>query len=224
MQSIPQVVASAMRAHWTPNFPLRWGWIIPARVIARLFKIVEAYDCCYGLKRKIIIRLMVLTTDYLMSDNKPNPSAHRGKQACLMLVCSYHAIGNVVFKSCGERISMKTSAISSYIYRQLNWHSLRRCRPLCLQMGECSWKGPPSRFCSVQTEALRVRWAGDYHLNIQEGTCYWPASEIKRPQLLLGQQERRKHHHDQAPKEKSSVTVKKLALNAKPSQCDQWIY
>jgi hypothetical protein len=83
-------------------------------VIFRLFKIVEAYDCCHGLKRKI--RLAVLTADYLTSDNEPNPSARRGKQlqACLTLVCSYHAIGNVVFESCGERISMKTSVIDSY--------------------------------------------------------------------------------------------------------------
>ena len=86
-------------------------------MIVRLFKIVEAYDCCHGLKRKI--RLAVLTADYLTSDNEPNPSARRhrrrGKQACLALVCSYHAIGNVVFESCGETISMKTSAIGSYI-------------------------------------------------------------------------------------------------------------
>ena len=85
-------------------------------MIVRLFKIAEAYDCCHGLKRKI--RLAVLTADYLTSDNEPNPSARRGKQACLTLVCSYHAIGNVVFESCGERISMKTSAIGSY--RQLD--------------------------------------------------------------------------------------------------------
>ena len=81
-------------------------------MIFRLFKIVDAYDCCHGLTRKI--RLAVLTTDYLTSDNKPNPSARRGKQACLTLVCSYHAIGNVVFKSCGERISMQIGAIGSY--------------------------------------------------------------------------------------------------------------
>ena len=86
------------------------------RVIVRLFKIVKAYGCCHGLKIKI--RLTVLTVDYLMSDNKLNLSACHGKRACLMLVCSYHAIGNVVFESCGERISMKISAISSYI--QLN--------------------------------------------------------------------------------------------------------
>ena len=85
-------------------------------MIFRLFKIVKAYACCHGLKRKI--RLAVLTVDYLTSDNEPNPSACRGKQACLTLVCSYHAIGNVVFESCGERISMKTSAIGSY--RQLD--------------------------------------------------------------------------------------------------------
>ena len=64
------------------------------------------------------IRLAVLTADYLMSDNEPNPSARRGKQACLTLVYSYHAIGNVVFESCGETISMKISAIGSY--RQLD--------------------------------------------------------------------------------------------------------
>ena len=46
---------------------------------------------------KIKIRLAVLTADYLTSDNEPNPSARCGKQACLTLVCSYHAIGNVVF-------------------------------------------------------------------------------------------------------------------------------
>ena len=82
-------------------------------MIFRLFKIVEAYDCCHGLKRKI--RLAVLTADYLTSDDEPNPSARRGKhvQACLALVCSYHAIGNVVFENCGERISMETSAIGS---------------------------------------------------------------------------------------------------------------
>ena len=85
-------------------------------MIFRLFKIVEAYDCCHGLKRKI--RLAVLTADYLTSDNEPNPSARRGKQACLMLVSSYHAIGNAELESCGERISMKTSAIGSY--RQLD--------------------------------------------------------------------------------------------------------
>ena len=39
-------------------------------------------------------------------------------------------------------------------------------------------------------------------LHIQEGACCWPASEINRPQLLLGQQERRKHHRDQRPKKK----------------------
>ena len=39
-------------------------------------------------------------------------------------------------------------------------------------------------------------------MNIQEGACYWPASEINRPQLLLGQQERRKHHRDQRPQKK----------------------
>ena len=85
-------------------------------MIFRLFEIVEAYDCCHGLKRKII--LAVVTADYLMSDNEPNPSVRRGKQACFTLVCSYHAIGNVVFESCGERISMKISAIGSY--RQLD--------------------------------------------------------------------------------------------------------
>ena len=90
--------------------------MIPARVIVRLFKIVEAYDCCNGLKRQI--RPAVLTADYLTSVNEPNPSARRGKQAYLTLICSYHAIGNVVFESCGERISMKTSAIGSY--RQLD--------------------------------------------------------------------------------------------------------
>ena len=90
--------------------------MIPTRVIFRLIKIVEAHYCCHGLKRKI--RLAVLTADYLTSDNEPNPSACRGKQACLTLVCSYHAIGNIVFESCGERISMKTSAIGSY--RQLD--------------------------------------------------------------------------------------------------------
>ena len=77
-----------------------------------LFKIVGAYGCCHGLKRKI--RLAVLTADYLTSGNEPNPSARRGKQACLTLVCSYHAIGDVAFESCGERMSMKTSAIGSY--------------------------------------------------------------------------------------------------------------
>ena len=71
-------------------------------------------------------------------------------------------------------------------------------------MGECSWKGSPSRFWSVQTEALRVRRASDYHLNIQEGACYCPASEIYRPQLLLGQQERRKRHRDQRPQKKGT--------------------
>ena len=83
-------------------------------MIFRLLKIAEAYDCCHGLKRKI--RLAVLTADYLIitSVNEPNPSARRGKQACLALVCSYHAIGNVVFESCGERISIKTSVIDSY--------------------------------------------------------------------------------------------------------------
>ena len=85
-------------------------------MIFRLFEIVEAYDCCHSLKRKI--RLVVLTVDYLTSGNKLNLSACCGKQACLMLVCSYHAIGNVVFESCGEMISMKTSAIGSY--RQLD--------------------------------------------------------------------------------------------------------
>jgi hypothetical protein len=85
-------------------------------VIFRLFKIVEAYDCYHGLKIKI--RLAVLTADYLTRDNEPNPSARRGKQASLTLVCSYHAIGNVVFESCGERISMRISAIGSY--RQLD--------------------------------------------------------------------------------------------------------
>ena len=85
-------------------------------MIVRLFKIVEAYDCCHGLKRKI--RLAVVTVDYLTSDKELNPSAHRGKQACLTLICSYHAMGKVVFESCGERISMKTSAIGSY--RQLD--------------------------------------------------------------------------------------------------------
>ena len=81
-------------------------------MIFRLLRIVEAYDCCHGLKRKI--RLTVVTTDYLTSNNEPNPNACRGKQACLALVCSYHAIGNVVFESCGERISMKTSVVDSY--------------------------------------------------------------------------------------------------------------
>ena len=82
-------------------------------MVFRLFKIVEAYDCCQGLKIKI--RLAVLTPDYLTSDNEPNPSERRGKQACLTLACSYHAIGNVVFESCVERISIKIGAIGSYI-------------------------------------------------------------------------------------------------------------
>ena len=82
-------------------------------MIVRLFKIVEAHDCCHGLKRKI--RLAVLTADYLTSDSEPNSSACSENQACLTLVCSYHAIGNVVFETCGERISMKTSAIGSYM-------------------------------------------------------------------------------------------------------------
>ena len=151
-----------MRTHWTAHFPSHGGWIIPTRVIVRLFKIVKAYDCCHSLKRKI--RLTVLTTDYLTSDNKPNLSEHCGKQACLMLVCSYHAIGNIVFESCGERISMKTSVINSY--RWLNSPSLRWCRPLCLQMREYSWKVPLNRFCLVQNEALWVRCIGDYHLII----------------------------------------------------------
>ena len=81
-----------------------------------LSKIVEAYDCCHGLKRKI--RLTVLTADYLASGDEPNPSARHGKQASLALICSYHATGNVVFESCDERISMKISAIGSY--RQLD--------------------------------------------------------------------------------------------------------
>ena len=88
-------------------------------MLFRLFEIVEAYDCCHGLKRNI--RLAVLTADYadyLTSDNEPNLSACCGKQACLTLVCSYHAIGNVVFESCGEKIAMKNSAIGSY--RQLD--------------------------------------------------------------------------------------------------------
>ena len=84
----------------------------PTTVIFRLFKMVEAYDCCHGLKIKI--RLAVLTADYLTSDNEPNPSARRGKQTCLTLICSYHAIGNAVVESCGERISIKTSVIDSY--------------------------------------------------------------------------------------------------------------
>ena len=85
-------------------------------MVVRLFKIVEAYDCCHGLKRQI--RLAVLTADYLTSDSEPNPSARCGNQACLALIHSYHAIGNVVSESCGERISMKTRAIGSY--RQLD--------------------------------------------------------------------------------------------------------
>ena len=85
-------------------------------MIFRLLKIVEAYDCCHGLKRKL--RLAVLTVDYLTSDNEPYPSACRGKQACLTPVCSYHAIGNIVFESCGEKNSIKISAIGSY--RQLD--------------------------------------------------------------------------------------------------------
>ena len=44
--------------------------------------------------------------------------------------------------------------------------------------------------------------SGRLSLHIQEGACYWPAGEINRPQLLLGQQERRKHHRDQSPKRK----------------------
>ena len=141
-----------MRMHWTAHFPSCGGWIIPMRVIFRLFKIVEAHYCCHSLKWKI--RLIVLTTDYVTSDNKLNLSACHGKQACLMLVCSYHAIGSVVFESYGERISMKTSYSAISSYQQLNWQSLRWCRPLCLQMRECSQKGSPSRFCLVQTKAL----------------------------------------------------------------------
>ena len=101
-------------------------------------------------------------------------------------------------------------------------------------MRECSWKGSPSRFCSVQTEALRVRRAGDYYLNIQEGACYWPASEVNRPQLLLGQQERRKHHRDQRPQKKklghfvlvpaNCVRASKLRLggNSRPAGDTRW--
>ena len=71
-----------------------------------------------GRRTAATVRLAVLTADYLTSDNEPNPSARRGKQACLTLVCSYHVIGNVVFESCGERISMEIRAIGSY--RQLD--------------------------------------------------------------------------------------------------------
>ena len=56
--------------------------------------------------------------------------------------------------------------------------------------------------------------SGRLSLHIQEGACSWPASEIKRPQLLLGQQERRKHHRDQRPqKEKNSVTLVLVPAN-----------
>ena len=82
------------------------------RVIVRPFKIVEACDCCHSLERKL--RLAVLTADYLTSNKEPNSSARRRKQACLALIGSYHAIGNVAFKSCGGRISMKIGAIGSY--------------------------------------------------------------------------------------------------------------
>ena len=74
-------------------------------MIVRRVKIVEAFDCYHGLKIKI--RLAVLTADYLTSNNEPNPSARRGKQACLTLMCSYHAIGNVVFESFREEISIE---------------------------------------------------------------------------------------------------------------------
>ena len=84
----------------------------------RLFKIVEAYDCCHGLKRKTRLAVLTVTADYLTSDTEPNPSARRGKHACSALVCSCHAIWNAVFESCGERIPIKTSAIGSY--RQLD--------------------------------------------------------------------------------------------------------
>ena len=57
------------------------------RVIARLFKIVEACGRCCGLKRKI--RLAVLTAGYLTSNKEPNSSARRGKQARLALICPY---------------------------------------------------------------------------------------------------------------------------------------
>ena len=49
--------------------------------------------------------------------------------------------------------------------------------------------------------------SGRLSLHIQEGACYWPASEINRPQLLLGQQERRKHHRDQRPKKKKTRSL-----------------
>ena len=49
--------------------------------------------------------------------------------------------------------------------------------------------------------------SGRLSLHIQEGACYWPASEINRPQLLLGQQERRKHHRDQRPQKKKTRSL-----------------
>ena len=59
-------------------------------------------------------------------------------------------------------------------------------------------------------------------LHMQGGACYWPASEINRPQLLLGQQERRKHHRDQRPKKKKlghfGFSTSKLRSNG-PANC-----
>ena len=67
---------------------------------------------------------------------------------------------------------------------------------------DCSWERSKVSHTG-DVEALRVRYAGVYHLHIQEGRCYWPASPRNTPRLLLGLEESTTHHRAQSPRKKN---------------------
>ena len=60
-----------------------------------------------------------------------------------------------------------------------------------------------------------MRRAGDYHLNIQERACYWPASGENRPQLLLSRAagKEKTPSSPEAPKGKNSATLVLVPAN-----------
>ena len=60
-------------------------------------------------------------------------------------------------------------------------------------------------------------------LHIQEGAWCWPASEINRPQLLLGQQERRKHHRVQRPQKEQKKKLSHFVFSTSKLRSGQQI-
>ena len=90
----------------------------------KLFGTLEACDRCHGVKIIRKVRFAVLTAYYQTSKNEPNSSACCRKQACLMLTCSYHAIGKVTsgltFERRSGRILIKNTCSAIDNYRRLD--------------------------------------------------------------------------------------------------------